>query len=141
MQKTILRKATNEDINQIVIILKESNYSFNEININEFSLEKIKEFVKNNISSFTLYFINNELKGFSLAYSLENPIDRALFKRKPSLLKRLKSIFEKNNENAMSNDFFIEIIHFAKRADENKNIFIKFLEIERIKNNCSKIVF
>lgn len=38
MQKTILRKATNEDINQIVIILKESNYSFNEININEFSL-------------------------------------------------------------------------------------------------------
>ena len=47
MQKTTLRKATNEDINEIVDILKQSNYSSNEISINKFSFEQIQEFVKN----------------------------------------------------------------------------------------------
>lgn len=141
MQKTTLRKATDKDINEIISILKESNYSFNEININEFSLEEIKGFVKNNLNSFTLYFINNEVKGFSLAYSLENPIDKALFNKKPSLFEKIKGIFIKPNVSNVSNDFFIEIIHFDSKIKESKNVFIKFLEVERIKSNCSKIVY
>ena len=141
MQKTTLRKATNEDINEIVDILKQSNYSSNEISINKFSFEQIQEFVKNNLNYFTLYFRNNQVKGFSLAYSLEKPIDKALFKSKPSLFTRIKNIFQKSNINEVSNDFFIETIYFDDGINENKNIFIKFLEIERIKNNCSKIVF
>lgn len=142
MQKILLRKAEKKDVEKLVKILKESNYTSNKININSLSSEEIKNFIANNLEFFTLYFINDKIEAFSIAYSLKDTIDKTLFRPKSSIIKKIRDIFSKESLTSITtNDFLIEFIYFNESIHRNNNIFIKFLEMEKLNKKCSKIVF
>ena len=142
MQNIKLRKAEERDVEVLSEILKKSNYSFENNSINSFSLQEIIEFTKKNLSTFTLYLINSEIKGFSIAYSGNKPMNRDIFFIKEnSIFSKIKKLFDKKEEIKIENEcFYIDFIYFSSDMIANNQIFIKYLEMEKLRNNCTKIL-
>lgn len=139
MQKIKLKKAENRDIKQISELLKQSDYNYENFFIKKMEIEKIIEFVKENLENFTLYCVNDKITAFSIAYSLKKPINKKdYFEKNYGLIEKIKrSLFSKKNSNEKTDDFVIDYIYFDEKIEKNPGIFLKYLEFEKIRINNS----
>jgi len=142
MQNKKLKKAEKVDVQFLSELLKNSDYSYENMSINSFSLDIIKSFVENNLSSFTLYTINDSIKGFSIAFSGKNPVNKKdFFEKEKGIFEKIKNIFVKKIEYTLKNDYFyIDYIYFSNDIQKNNQLFLKYLEMEKLKNNCTKTI-
>ena len=138
MSVTELRKLKNSEIKALSEVLAKSDYCFDIIKIKDIKINDIANFVKINLDYFHVLLVNNEIRGFSFAYSLNKaPVKYEFFKDYFSFLKKLSLKFSNKFDitNLNSNDYIIDYIYFDKNYKENFSMFIKYLEIEKLRNN------
>lgn len=142
MQNKKLKKAEKADVKFLSELLKNSDYSYENMLVNSFSLDIIKQFVENNLSFFTLYTINESIKGFSIAFPGKNPINKKeFFEKEKGVFQKIKNIFVKKIEDILENDcFYVDYIYFSPDIQKNNQLFLKYLEMEKLKNSCTKII-
>lgn len=138
MSVTELRKLKKSEIEALSEVLAKSDYCFDIIKIKDIKINDIASFVKINLDYFHVLLVNNEIRGFSFAYSLNKaPVKYEFFKDYFSFLKKLSLKFSNKFDitNLNSNDYIIDYIYFDKEYKENFSMFIKYLEIEKLRNN------
>ena len=90
MSVTELRKLKNSEIKALSEVLAKSDYCFDIIKIKDIKINDIANFVKINLDYFHVLLVNNEIRGFSFAYSLNKaPVKYEFFKDYFSFLKKL----------------------------------------------------
>lgn len=141
MAVTELRKLKNNEIQALSEVLIKSDYSFDNIKIRDIKINDISNFVKTNLDYFYVLLVKNEIKGFSFAYSLDKgPFKYEFFKDYFSFFKKLSLKFSNKSNIVKSNDYIIDYMYFDKDYKENFSIFIKYLEVEKLRNNSLNIL-
>lgn len=142
MSVTELRKLKKNEIQDLSKVLIKSDYAFDSIKIKDIKLNDVINFVERNVDYFHVLLINNEIKGFSFAYSLNKiPFKYDFFKNYFSFFQKLALRFssKSNNQILNSNDYIVDYIFFDKDCNENFSMFIKYLEVEKLRNNSPNL--
>lgn len=141
MQRINLKKASKENVQEIANLLLTSDYKYEDKLINNFSVESITEFVKNNINFFTIYMVDNKIKGFAIAHTYKNSLNKDSYFKSSDIFSKIKGLFIKKEELILEKDvYYVDFLYFDKSILNKTNALLKYLEVEKIQNNCSKLV-
>lgn len=135
-----LRKAKKEDLNDLIVLLKSTDYSFDKISIKNIDSEKLKIFIEEILDFFYILTVNNKITAFCLAYSSNNSPDKfGFFKDYFSTITNLKLLFNnpyKSKE--IVSGLIIDYIYFEEN-EKNYKLFFKYLTIEKYRLGLDNI--
>lgn len=141
MQRIILKKASIENTKEITALLLTSNYKYEDKLINNFSSESISEFVRENINFFTIYIADGQIQGFSLSHTYKDSLNKEKYFKTTNILSKFKELFIKKEVTVLEKDaYYVDYIYFNKSILNKTSILLKYLEIEKLQNKCSKII-
>ena len=137
-----LRKLKKNEAEALAEIFIKSDYCFDNIKIKNVKINDVINFVEKNVEDFHVLLLNGQIKGFSFSYCLNKmPLKYDFFKNYFSIIQKLTLKFSKkfNNIKLNSNDYIVDFIYFDKDCIENYSMFIKYLEVEKLRNNSPNL--